>query len=53
MVRHKVEKAKWKGLGVSDHWQQMKSLMMKTDQDICGMTKAHADTRKHGGGMRT
>jgi len=28
-----------KGLGVSDHWQQMKCLMMETAQEICGMTK--------------
>ena len=28
-----------KGLGVNDHWQQMKGIMMETAQDICGMTK--------------
>ena len=39
MVRDKVEEVKWKGLGVSDHWQQMKCLMMETAQEICGMTK--------------
>ena len=39
MVRDKVEQATWKGLGVNDHWQQMKGLMMETAQDICGMTK--------------
>ena len=39
MVRDKVEESKWKGLGVNEHWQQMKGLMMETAQDICGMTK--------------
>jgi len=39
IVRDKVEEAKWKGLGVNDHWQQMKGIMMETAQDICGMTK--------------
>ena len=34
----KVEEAKWKGLGVNDHWQQMEGIMMETVQDICGMT---------------
>jgi len=53
IVEDKVEEAKWKGLGVSDHWQQMKGVMVETAQDICGMTKDHADTRKRGGGMRT
>jgi len=38
-VGGKVEEAKWKGLGVIDHWQQMKGIMMETAQDICGMTK--------------
>jgi len=52
-VGDKVQEAKCKGLGVNDHWQQMKGIMMETAQDICGMTKVHADTRKHGGGMRT
>jgi len=38
MVRDKVEKATWKGLGVNaGEW--MKGLMMETAQDICGMTK--------------
>jgi len=37
----KVEEAKWKGLGVNDHWQQMKGIMMETAQDICGMTKGN------------
>ena len=35
MVRDKVEEVKWKGLGVNDHWQQMKGIMMETAQDIC------------------
>ena len=39
MVRDKVKEAKWKGPGVTDHWQQMKGIMMETAQDICGMTK--------------
>ena len=37
MVGDKVEEAKWKGLCVNDHWQQMKSIMMESAQD--GMTK--------------
>ena len=39
MVGDKVEEVKWKGLGVNDHWQQMKDIMMETAEDICGMTK--------------
>jgi len=39
MVKDKAEEAKWKGLGVNEHWQQMKGIMMETAQDICGMTK--------------
>jgi len=39
VVRHKVEEATWKGLGVNDRWQQMKGIMMEIAQDICGMTK--------------
>ena len=39
MVGDKVEEVKWKGLGVNDHWKQMKDIMMETAQDICGMTK--------------
>jgi len=39
MVRDKVNEAKWKRLSVNDHWQQVKSLMMETAQDICEMTK--------------
>ena len=39
MVGDKVEEVKWKGLGVNDHWQQMKDIMMEPAQDICGMTK--------------
>ena len=55
IVGDKVE-AKWKGLGVNDHWQQMKDIMMETAQDICGMTKGpcrHNETTKRGGRMRT
>ena len=40
----KVEEATRKGLGVNDHWQQMKGVMMETAQDICGMTK---DPHRH------
>ena len=32
------------GLGVNDHWQQMKGLIMETAQDICEMT---TDPRRH------
>jgi len=39
MVGDKVEEAKWKGLGVNDHWQQMKGIIIESAQDICGMTK--------------
>ena len=31
--------SKMERLGVNDHWQQMKGIMMETAQDICGMTK--------------
>ena len=30
IVGDKAEEAKWKGLGVNDHWQQMKGIMMET-----------------------
>jgi len=39
VVEDKVKEAKWKGLGVSDYWQQMKGVILETAQDICGMTK--------------
>ena len=39
MVRVKVEEAKWKGLGVNEHWQQMKGIIMETAKGICEMTK--------------
>jgi len=48
MVGDKVEEAKWKGLCVNDHCQQMKGIMMESAQDICGMTKGprrHKETR--------
>ena len=32
MVGDKVEEAKWKGLCVNDHWQQMKGIMMESAQ---------------------
>jgi len=41
----KVKKAKWKGLGVNDHWQRMKCIIMKTAQNICGMTKRPTQTQ--------
>ena len=31
MVGDKVEEAKWKGLDVNKHWQQMKCIMMYND----------------------
>ena len=52
MVRDKVEEAKWKGLCVNDHWQQMKGIMIESAYDICGMTKRPCRHKKHGGGMR-
>ena len=45
MVGDKVEEVKWKGLGVNDHWQQMKDIMMETAQNICGMTKRTMQTQ--------
>jgi len=39
MVGDKVEEAKWKGLCVNDHWQQMKGITTESARDICGMTK--------------
>ena len=50
MVGDKVEEIKWKGLGVNDHWQQMKDIMMETAQDICGMTKGHVVVERGGCG---
>ena len=34
MVGDKTEEVKWKGLGVNDHWQQMKGIMMETHTHI-------------------
>ena len=34
IVGDKVVEEKWKGLGVNDHWQQMKGIMMETAQDM-------------------
>ena len=45
MVRHKVEEATWKSLGVNDHWQQMKGLMMETAQDIMWNDKRTTQTQ--------
>ena len=33
LVGDYVEEVKWKGLGVNDHWQQIKGLMMETAQE--------------------
>jgi len=52
MARDKVQEAEWKYLYVNKHWQQMKNIMMETARVTCGCQKAHADIRKHGGGMR-
>ena len=35
MVGDKIEEVKWKGLGVNDHWKEMKDIMVETAQDIC------------------
>ena len=45
MVRHQVEEATWKSLGVNDHWQQMKGLMMETAQDIMWNDKRTTQTQ--------
>jgi len=34
MVRDKVEEATWKCLGVNEHWQRMKCIMMESAQDM-------------------
>ena len=34
IVGDKVEEAKWKGLGVNDHWQQMKGIVIEIAQDV-------------------
>jgi len=39
MVRDKVEEATWKCMGVNEHWQRMKCIMMESAQDTCGMTE--------------
>jgi len=41
----KVEEATWKSLGVNDHWQQMKGLMMETAQDIMWNDKRTTQTQ--------
>ena len=48
MVLDEVEEAKWKGMCVNDHWQQMKGIMTESAQGICGMIKGprrHKETR--------
>jgi len=53
MVKDKVAEAEWKYLDIkNEHWQQMKNIIMETAQVTCGLSKAHAGIRKHGGGMR-
>jgi len=39
MARDKLDEAEWKCLRVSEHWQQMKSIMMETAQDVYGMSE--------------
>jgi len=39
MVGDRVEEVEWRGLGVDDHWQQMKGVVMETAQDICGVAE--------------
>ena len=39
MARDKLDEAEWKCLHVSEHWQQMKSIMMETAQDVYGMSE--------------
>ena len=45
MVGDNVEEAKWKGLCVNDHWQQMKGIMMESAQDMREMTKGTWEQR--------
>ena len=46
MVGDKVEEAKWKGLCVNDHWQQMKGIMMESAQDMWN-DKSTAQTQRN------
>ena len=39
MARDKLDEAEWKCLHVSEHSQQMKSIMMETAQDVYGMSE--------------
>jgi len=50
IMRDKIEEAEWKYLDVSEHWQQMKNIMMETAQDM-ECQKVHTDIRKHGSRM--
>jgi len=43
-VKNKVAEAEWKYLGVNEHLQQMKNIMMETAQVTCGLSK---DTCRH------
>jgi len=47
MVGDKVEEAKWKGLCVNDHWQQMKGIMMESAQDIMWNDKRTTQTQRN------
>ena len=39
MVKDKVAEAEWKCTYVNEHWQQMKNIMMDTEQVTCGLSK--------------
>ena len=45
IVGDKVEEATWKGLGVNDHWQQTKGLMMEAAQDSMWNDKRPTQTQ--------
>ena len=46
MFGDKVQEAKWKGLYVNDHWQQMKGIMMESAQDMWN-DKSTAQTQRN------
>jgi len=37
MFKDKVVEAEWKYLDVNEHWQQMKSIIMETEEVTCGL----------------
>jgi len=43
--KDKVAEAEWKYFDVNEYWQQMKNIIMDTEQVKAGI-------RKHGGGLR-